>query len=89
MDMTTALISAGASVLVGILTLIGVMLTNSKSNREIEHKLQTAQAVTDTKIEELTREVRLHNHFAERIPVLQEQLKVVNHRISDLEDYHK
>ena len=89
MDMTTALISAGASVLVGILTLIGVMVTNSKSNREIEHKLQTAQAVTDTKIEELTREVRLHNHFAERIPVLQEQLKVVNHRISDLEDYHK
>ncbi len=89
MDMTTALISAGASVLVGILTLIGVMITNSKSNREIEHKLQTAQAVTDTKIEELTREVRLHNHFAERIPVLQEQLKVVNHRISDLEDYHK
>lgn len=89
MDMTTALISAGASVLVGILTLIGVMLTNSKSNREIEHKLQTAQAVIDTKIEELTREVRLHNHFAERIPVLQEQLKVVNHRISDLEEYHK
>ena len=85
----SAFIAAGASVIVGVLTLIGVVVTNGKSNRDIEHKLETAQAVTDTKIEELTREVRVHNHFAERIPVLQEQFKVVNHRVSDLEQYHK
>jgi hypothetical protein len=45
--------------------------------------------VTDTKIDELTREVRLHNGFAEKIPVIQEQIKVINHRIDDLEQYHK
>lgn len=89
MDIGAALIAAGASVLVGILTLIGVMITNSKSNREIEHKLETAQAVTDTKIEELTREVRLHNDFAQRVPVAEEQIKSMNHRIKDLEEYHK
>lgn len=83
------LIAAGASIIVGILTLVGVVITNSKSNRDIEHKLETAQAVTDTKIDELTREVRMHNNFAEKIPVIQEQIKVVNHRVSDLEKYHK
>lgn len=86
---TVALISGGASIMVGVLTLIGVLCSNRRSNRDIQSKLELAQGITDTKIEELTREVRLHNHFAERIPVLQEQLKVVNHRISDLEDYHK
>ena len=58
----------------GGITLLGVLISNSKS-----------QAVMDTKIEELTREVRKHNNFAERIPVMQEQIKVVNHRIEDLE----
>lgn len=47
--------------------------------------MRTAQAVTDTKIEELTREVRLHNNFAQRVPVLEERVKVVNHRLDDLE----
>ena len=89
MTTTAALIAAGASIIVGVLTLIGVIITNSKSNRDIEHKLETAQAVTDTKLEELTREVRMHNNFAEKIPVIQEQLRVANHRISDLEQYHK
>jgi uncharacterized membrane protein YecN with MAPEG domain len=51
--------------------------------------MHTHQAVTDTKIEELTREVRAHNHFAERIPVVEEQIRVINHRIDDLEHYHK
>lgn len=51
----------------------------------VTHKLETAQAVTDTKIEELTREVRKHNNFAERVPVMEEQIKVANHRIEDLE----
>ena len=51
----------------------------------VTHKLETAQAVTDTKIEELTREVRKHTNFAERVPVMEEQIKVANHRIEDLE----
>lgn len=55
----------------------------------MDHKLETRQAVTDTKIEELTREVREHNNFARRMPVVEEQMKVANHRIADLENYHK
>lgn len=54
-------------------------------NRKIEHSLETSQAVTDCKIDELTREVRKHNNFAQRVPVLEEQIKVINHRIKDLE----
>ena len=80
-----ALISAGSSIAVGILTLIGVVITNTKANREIEHKLETAQAVTETRIDELTREVREHNNFARRVPVVEEQIKVINHRVADLE----
>ena len=56
------------------MTLIGVLIANSRS-----------QAVTDTKLEELTREVREHNNFARRVPILEEQMKVANHRIADLE----
>ena len=62
----------------GGMTLIGVLVSNSK-----------AQAVTETKMEELTREVREHNNFAKRMPVVEEQIKVINHRIDDLEQYHK
>lgn len=62
----------------GAVTLVGVLIANSKS-----------QAITDTKLEELTREVREHNHFAKRMPVVEEQIKVINHRIGDLEGYHK
>lgn len=69
--MPTEIIVAAIS---GGITLLGVLISNSKS-----------QAVMDTKIEELTREVRKHNNFAERIPVMQEQIKVANHRIEDLE----
>ena len=84
-----ALISAGAAVIVGILSLIGVMITNSRSNTKMQQEMKTSQAVTDEKINELTREVRKHNDFAERIPVLEEKIKVTNHRLSDLEQYHK
>ena len=77
-----ALIAAAASILSNII------LTN-RSSREIDHKLETRQAVTDTKIEELTREVREHNNFARRMPVVEEQIKVANHRINDLENEHK
>lgn len=63
-----------AAALSGAVTLIGVLIANSKS-----------QAVTDTKLEELTREVRAHNNFAQRVPVLEEKFKVADHRIEDLE----
>lgn len=74
-----------STAITGILSLVGVIITNIASNRKIEHRLETQQAVTDTKIEELTREVRVHNNFAQRVPVLEEQMKVANHRIEDLE----
>lgn len=73
------------ALITGGLALVGVIITNLQSNKKIENKLTTAQAVTDCKIEELTREVREHNNFARRVPVLEEQMKVANHRISDLE----
>lgn len=72
-------------IIVAILTLLGVIVTNIGSNRKIEHSLETSQAVTDYKIEELTREVREHNNFARRMPVIEEQIKVINHRLKDLE----
>ena len=63
-----------AAVITGVITLTGVLIANGKS-----------QAVTDTKLDELTREVREHNTLIARVPVLEEQLKVANHRIEDLE----
>ena len=88
--MTEALLTA---LITGGLSLIGVVITCNTSNRkttsEVTHKLELHQAITDTKLEELTREVRAHNNFAERIPVIAEQIKVVNHRIDDLEQFHK
>ena len=73
----------------GGLSLIGVIFSNASSNRRVEAQLEKSQAVTETKIEELTREVREHNNFARRMPVVEEQIKVINHRIGDLEGYHK
>ena len=67
-----------ASVITGGITLLGVLIANSKS-----------QAVMETKVDELTREVRDHNNFAKRMPVVEEQIKVINHRIEDLEGFHK
>ena len=80
-----SLIAAVASIIVGVLSLVGVIITNNTSNKKIEQKQTTAQAVTDYKIDELTREVREHNNFARRMPVVEEQIKVINHRLEDLE----
>ena len=66
------------AIITGTVTLIGVLISNGKT-----------QAVTDTKLDELTREVREHNNFARRVPVMEEQVKVINHRIADLEDQQK
>lgn len=78
-----------AAIITGGLALIGVIITNTSSNRRVEANLEKSQAVTDTKIEELTREVREHNNFARRMPVVEEQIKVINHRVNDLECFHK
>ena len=77
-----ALISGAVSVIVGIAS--ALIAARSAAN-EVQKKLEIAQAVTDTKREELTREVRRHNDFAERVPVLEEKIIVANHRIEDLE----
>ena len=69
------------ALITGGMSLVGVFISNIKSNKDIVSKIETQQAVTDTKLEELTREVRAHNNFAQRVPVLEEQMKVANHRI--------
>lgn len=75
-----------AAAITGLLALLGVIVSNIGSNRKIEHSLETSQAVTDCKIDELAREVREHNNFARRMPVVEEQIKMINHRLKDLED---
>ena len=74
-----------AAIITGVLSLVGVVISNLAANAKMSKDLEKAQAVTDTKIEELTREVREHNKFARRVPVLEEKAKVADHRISDLE----
>jgi len=74
-----------ATIITGGISLIGVIITNISSNKKIETQLKIQQAVTDTKIEGLTREVRMHNNFAQRVPILEEKMKVSNHRIENLE----
>ena len=66
------------AIITGSVTLLGVLIANGKN-----------QAVTETKLDELTREVRDHNNFARRMPVVEEQIKVINHRIEDLEEINK
>ena len=73
------------AIIVGGLSLVGVILTNAASNKKVESKIETAQAVTDTKIEELTREVREHNNFARRIPVLESQMQELTRRVDNVE----
>ena len=77
------------ALITGGLSLAGVVVTCLATAKKSERAQAVAQAVTDTKIEELTREVRMHNGFAQRMPVVEEQIKVINHRIEDLESFHK
>ena len=74
-----------ASLITGLLSLAGVMLSNLMSDRRREAAQKTAQAVTDARLEELTREVRLHNNFARRMPVVEEQIKIHQHSLEKLE----
>lgn len=77
-----SIIAAGIT---GGLALVGVIITNISSNRKMENQMAINQAVTNEKIENLTKEVTKHNSFAERMPVVEEQIKVINHRVDDLE----
>ena len=78
-----------AAAITGGLALLGTVVTCLATSRKTDQSIRVNQAVTDTKLDELTREVRMHNGFAERIPVIEEQIRVINHRINDLEQYHK
>lgn len=75
----TALITGGLSV-------VGVVITNLAANRKMQYEIKQNQAVTETKIEELTREVHEHNNFAHRVPVLENKVKVADHRLDDIEE---
>lgn len=83
--MSEAIITA---IITGALSLMGSLIAMINGNKKITQEMKIAQAVTDTKLDELTREVREHNNFAQRVPVLEEQIKVANHRIEDLEHEH-
>lgn len=73
------------ALITGVLALVGVIITNISSNKTIENKLAVSQAITDTKLDNLTEEVKKHNNFASRIPVVEEQIKDINRRLTDLE----
>ena len=95
-EIVVALIAAGSSILVGLLTFVGVIITNSKANKKIENQLAVSQAVTESKLDSLTKQVEKHNKVIERVynlekqeELIEEKLKVANNRIHDLEEYHK
>ena len=75
-----------AAAITGGLALIGVIITVIGGNRKMEQSMKTAQAVTDTKLDELTREVREHNNFARRMPVVENDIKTIYRRLDRLED---
>lgn len=81
--MDTAIV---VSIISGIFTLAGTIISVIVGFSKASQKAAIQQAVTDTKLEALTEEVRKHNHFAERLPVVEEQMRVANHRIADLEE---
>ena len=76
------------ALITGGLSLVGVVITCLTSNRKIQRNIEVAQAVTDTKIEELTREVREHNNFAKRMPVVENEIKHIEDDIHELQSYH-
>lgn len=80
--MDTAIV---VSIISGVFTLAGTIISVIVGFSKASQKAAIQQAVTDTKLEALTEEVRKHNNFAERLPVVEEQIKVANHRIADLE----
>ena len=77
------------AIIMGGLSLVGVIFSNMQSNKKIESNLDKQQAITDTKLEELTREVREHNNFAKRMPVVEEKIADIERRVSNLERKHE
>lgn len=77
------------ALITGGLSLVGVIISNLATARKTENNIRTSQAVTETKIEELTREVREHNGFARRMPVLEEKVETMGLEIKELKSYHK
>lgn len=82
--MSPAIISLIGSIIVALIGFLGVVLTNSASNKSIENKIITNQAVTDTKLENLTAEVRKHNEFASKIPVLENRVDVLEVTVKEI-----
>ena len=78
-----------AALITGIISLVGTVITVLAANNKTQAALKVSQAVMDTKIDELTREVREHNNFARRMPVVEEQIKVLNQRLKDMESGEK
>ena len=76
------------SIITGICSIAAVAITSAASGKKLQQQLEVSQAVMNTKLESLTQEVRKHNEFSVRIPVIEEQIKVINHRIDDLEREH-
>lgn len=83
------MVEIAVAIITAIATIATVIISNRANNREIQHKLETNQAVFDTKLDTLTAEVKAHNNFAQRMPVVEEQIKVINHRLEDLEHESK
>ena len=77
------------TVFAGVLSLIGVVITNNRSNTKIQNDMKTQQAVNDERLKELTREVRVHNGFAERVPVMENDIKALKRRVDTLESFHR
>lgn len=95
-EIVIALIGAGASILVGLLAFLGVVVTNKNAKKEMIQNMEVSQAVTDTKLEELRREfnelkieVREHNNFARRMPVVEYEIKHIEDDIHELQKFHK
>lgn len=83
------LFSATSTIVVGALSLVGIIVTSNKNNREMQHKIELSQEVTKTEIKELTREVREHNGFAVKIPLLEGEIERLKTRVKELEALHK
>ena len=83
------LIPVIVALITGGFSILAVALTNNHSNNKIHNEMATAQAVTKEQIKELTREVRTHNDFATRIPLLEQEVKNLKARVTSLEEYHR
>lgn len=87
--MSTTVVSLLGSIVVALIGFLGVVVTNNASNKSIENKIITNQAVMDTKLENLTEEVRKHNEFASKIPVLENRVDVLEVTVKELKNEAK